>query len=65
MIECIEVAGSSVRISRIGFACARICAGCEVVRSSHRGRSFALSAGIRHYETAPMYGRSETCSARC
>ena len=55
MIERVKVAGSTVIISKIGFGCGRIYAGSEI-RSSARLIEAALTAGIRHFDTAPMYG---------
>lgn len=60
MIERIRVVGSTVSITRVGFGCARIYGGSEL-RESARLIEAALSAGIRHFDTAPPYGggRSE------
>ena len=59
MIEQVAVAGSEVTISRIGFGCQRIYAGSEARRSA-RLIEAALSAGIRHFDTAPMYGDGQS-----
>jgi aryl-alcohol dehydrogenase-like predicted oxidoreductase len=59
MIERVKVAGSTVTISKIGFGCGRIYAGSEI-RSSARLIEAALSAGIRHFDTAPMYGLGQS-----
>jgi aryl-alcohol dehydrogenase-like predicted oxidoreductase len=59
MIEHVKVAGSTVTISKIGFGCRRIYAGSEI-RMSARLIEAALSAGIRHFDTAPMYGLGQS-----
>ena len=59
MIERVAVAGSEVTISRIGLGCQRIYAGTET-RKSARLIEGALSAGIRHFDTAPMYGDGQS-----
>ena len=59
MIEHVKVAGSTVMISKIGFGCARIYAGSELIRSA-RLIEAALSAGIRHFDTAPLYGSGQS-----
>lgn len=59
MIERVKVAGSTVIISKIGFGCARIYAGSEISRYA-RLIEAALSAGIRHFDTAPMYGLGQS-----
>jgi aryl-alcohol dehydrogenase-like predicted oxidoreductase len=59
MIERVEVAESTVTISKIGFGCAPIFAGSEMRRSAHLIEA-ALSAGIRHFDTAPMYGGGQS-----
>ncbi len=59
MIERVKVAGSTVTISKIGFGCGRIYAGSEI-RSSALLIEAALSAGIRHFDTAPMYGLGQS-----
>jgi aryl-alcohol dehydrogenase-like predicted oxidoreductase len=59
MIERVKVAGSTVIISKIGFGCGRIYAGSEI-RSSARLIEAALTAGIRHFDTAPMYGLGQS-----
>jgi len=63
MIERVKVAGSTVTISKIGFGCGRIYAGSEI-RSSARLIEAALSAGIRHFDTAPIYGLGQS-DKRC
>src|SRR5262245_32753615 len=59
MIERIEVAGPSFTITRVGFGCARIYGGSELRRSAHLIEA-ALSAGIRHFDTAPSYGEGRS-----
>jgi len=59
MSECIKVADSTVTISKIGFGCAPIFAGSEMRKSAHLIEA-ALSAGIRHFDTAPMYGEGQS-----
>jgi aryl-alcohol dehydrogenase-like predicted oxidoreductase len=59
MIARVEVAESTVTISKIGFGCAPIFAGSEMRRSAHLIEA-ALSAGIRHFDTAPMYGGGQS-----
>jgi aryl-alcohol dehydrogenase-like predicted oxidoreductase len=58
-IERVEIAGSRVTISKIGFGCARVYAGSEV-KTSARLIEAALSSGIRHFDTAPMYGGGQS-----
>ena len=58
-MQFVQIAGSNVRISRIGFGCARLFAGVEA-RDSRRLIETALSVGIRHFDTAPAYGNSES-----
>jgi D-threo-aldose 1-dehydrogenase len=55
----LNISGSMVTISRIGFGCARIYAGTEFRRSA-RLIEAALTAGIRHFDTAPMYGYGQS-----
>lgn len=59
MIERIRVAGSAVAITRVGFGCARIYGGSELRRSA-RLIEAALAAGIRHFDTAPLYGGGQS-----
>ena len=59
MIERVKVAESEVTISKIGFGCASIYAGSEMRRSAHLIEA-ALSAGIRHFDTAPLYGGGQS-----
>lgn len=54
-LPCIEVYGTPVRISRVGFGCARLFDGVER-RASARLIEAALECGIRHFDTAPSYG---------
>jgi D-threo-aldose 1-dehydrogenase len=65
MIERTKVVGTEVSISKIGFGCGPIYAGSETRRSEQLIEA-ALSAGIRHFDTAPMYGggRSEDVLGR-
>lgn len=55
MSERAKSSGAAAAISRIGFGCARIYGGSETRRST-RLIEAALNAGIRHFDTAPMYG---------
>jgi D-threo-aldose 1-dehydrogenase len=59
MIERVKVAESTVAISKIGFGCAPIFAGSEMRRSAQLIEA-ALSAGVRHFDTAPMYGGGQS-----
>ena len=59
MIERVKVADSAVTISKIGFGCMSIFAGSEMRRSAHLIEA-ALSAGIRHFDTAPVYGGGQS-----
>jgi hypothetical protein len=60
VIPTLAIAGTRVRIGRLGFGCGRIVGGSEFT-SSARLIEAALDAGIRHFDTAPSYGdgRSE------
>jgi aryl-alcohol dehydrogenase-like predicted oxidoreductase len=51
--------GASVRISRVGFGCARIYGRSEL-RTSARLIETALACGIRHFDTAPSYGDGQS-----
>jgi aryl-alcohol dehydrogenase-like predicted oxidoreductase len=55
----LKITGSEVAISRIGFGCARIYGGHET-KTSARLIEAALTAGIRHFDTAPSYGFGES-----
>ena len=59
MRSTIQITGSNIAITRIGFGCARLFGGIEA-RSSRRLVEAALSVGIRHFDTAPSYGHSES-----
>ena len=59
MIGRISVVGSTVVITQVGFGCARIYGGSELRRSA-RLIEAALSAGIRHFDTAPSYGNGQS-----
>lgn len=59
MIEHVKIAGSTATISKIGFGCERLYAGNEVKRSA-RLIEAALSAGIQHFDTAPIYGLGQS-----
>jgi aryl-alcohol dehydrogenase-like predicted oxidoreductase len=59
MIARLDVVGSTVAISKIGFGCAGIHAGSEIKRSV-RLIEAALAAGIRHFDTAPVYGAGQS-----
>ena len=51
----IQFSKSTLRISQIGFGCARLGSGIEFSLSSGLIEC-ALDHGIRHFDTAPMYG---------
>ena len=53
---------SEVAISRLGFGCGRIFGGREL-KSSARLIEAALTAGIRHFDTAPSYGNGQSEAA--
>jgi aryl-alcohol dehydrogenase-like predicted oxidoreductase len=53
--QSVAIGGSNVFLSRIGFGCARIFGRSEL-KASTRLIEAALSAGIRHFDTAPSYG---------
>ena len=55
IIQSLAIGDSNVFLSRVGFGCARIYGRSEV-RASTRLIEAALSAGIRHFDTAPSYG---------
>jgi len=55
----INIAGSKVAITRVGFGCARVY-GYSEFKSSARVIEAALAAGIRHFDTAPSYGDGES-----
>jgi len=59
MIERVRVAESQTAISKIGFGCAPIYAGSEMRTSAHLIEA-ALSAGVKHFDTAPVYGGGES-----
>jgi aryl-alcohol dehydrogenase-like predicted oxidoreductase len=59
VIERTSLAGSTIAMTRIGFGCARIYGGSEL-RGSARLIEAALSAGIRHFDTAPSYGNGQS-----
>ena len=59
MIGRVSVVGSTVAITQVGFGCARIYGGSELRRST-RLIDAALSAGIRHFDTAPSYGGGQS-----
>jgi aryl-alcohol dehydrogenase-like predicted oxidoreductase len=59
MIEPIRIADSTVTISRVGLGCAGLNGGSELRRSA-RLIETALSAGIRHFDTAPVYGQGKS-----
>jgi aryl-alcohol dehydrogenase-like predicted oxidoreductase len=56
----VAIPGTPVRVSRLGFGCARLFARVET-RASRRLVEAALAVGIRHFDTAPSYawGQSE------
>ncbi len=51
----VRVPETSVVVTRLGFGCSRLFAGAELSASA-RIVEAALSAGIRHFDTAPTYG---------
>lgn len=55
----LKIRGTEVAISRIGFGCARVYGGHET-KASARLIEAALTAGIRHFDTAPSYGFGES-----
>lgn len=59
MIPTVTVANSSLMITRLGFGCARIVGGSEMV-ATRRLIETALECGIRHFDTAPSYGGGES-----
>ena len=59
MRQLIDVAGSEITITRVGFGCARIYGSSEL-KTSARVIEAALTAGIRHFDTAPSYGLGES-----
>jgi aryl-alcohol dehydrogenase-like predicted oxidoreductase len=59
MKQSVRIVGSNVTISRIGFGGARLFGGIEA-RVSKQLIETALSVGIRHFDTAPSYGDSES-----
>jgi aryl-alcohol dehydrogenase-like predicted oxidoreductase len=54
-----NIAGSKVAITRLGFGCARVYGHSEF-KTSARVIEAALAAGIRHFDTAPSYGGGES-----
>jgi aryl-alcohol dehydrogenase-like predicted oxidoreductase len=57
-MERLLIPDSPVRITRLGFGCARLFGGSEL-RASARLIEAALSAGIRHFDTAAAYGSED------
>ncbi|MGB6307580.1 MAG: aldo/keto reductase [Steroidobacteraceae bacterium] len=57
-MEKVAIPNSSVRLSRLGFGCARIFGGREA-RASARLIEAALRQGITHFDTAPSYGSED------
>ena len=55
----LKIRGTEVAISQIGFGCARVYGGHET-KASARLIEAALTAGIRHFDTAPSYGFGES-----
>lgn len=55
LMEKVAIPNSSVRLSRLGFGCARMFGGPET-RASTRLIEAALKQGISHFDTAPSYG---------
>jgi len=58
LMEKVAIPNSSVRLSRLGFGCARIFGGRET-RASARLIEAALKQGITHFDTAPSYGSDD------
>jgi D-threo-aldose 1-dehydrogenase len=54
-MKTIEISKSAIKITQIGFGCARLGSGIELPLSSGLIEC-ALDHGIRHFDTAPMYG---------
>jgi aryl-alcohol dehydrogenase-like predicted oxidoreductase len=54
----IQIPGSPVAVTRLGFGCARIFGGRER-RSARKLIETALECGVRHFDTAPAYGSEE------
>ena len=54
-MKTIEISKSTLKITQIGFGCARLGSGIELPLSSGLIEC-ALDHGIRHFDTAPMYG---------
>lgn len=54
----LSIPGSTVAVTRLGFGCARLGGGWEL-RTSRRLIECALAHGIRHFDTAPMYGSED------
>jgi aryl-alcohol dehydrogenase-like predicted oxidoreductase len=58
-MERIAIADSGVRLTKVGLGCARLTGGSEF-KSSIRLVEAALVAGIRHFDTAPVYGLGQS-----
>lgn len=56
-IEQIELSGSGRVTSQLGFGCAYLMGSGLDANASRRLLDAALDAGIRHFDTAPMYGQ--------
>jgi D-threo-aldose 1-dehydrogenase len=55
----ITIPGTGVRICRLGFGCSRLF-GEREFKASARLVEAALEAGIRHFDTAPLYGGGDS-----
>jgi hypothetical protein len=58
-MERISIADSGVKITKVGLGCARLTSGAEF-KTSIRLVEAALFAGIRHFDTAPVYGLGQS-----
>lgn len=54
-MERVAIADSDVKVTRVGLGCHRLYGGAEL-KTSMRLVEAALDAGIRHFDTAPLYG---------
>lgn len=55
----ISIGDSGIAITRVGLGCARLTGGAEF-KTSIRLIEAALAAGIRHFDTAPVYGLGQS-----
>ena len=54
----VQIPNSNVEITRLGYGCGRLAPGLEA-KHSYRMIETALAKGIRHFDTAPLYGSEE------